>query len=112
MILYIKDNNEKLLATCKYKTDKKTLVLEKSSLIKKTFNCLGCNEVNKLRETYLQQGKLADHNEEVYLLKENIEFKDINSAACFVLGGKLEKAETLIKNEFGKTLREIYSEVL
>jgi len=31
---------------------------------------------------------------------------------CLVLGGKLLDAECLIQNEFGKSIQEVYSEVL
>lgn len=110
MIFYIKDRNEKLYATCKYDKDSRKLVLNKASLIKKSFNCSGCDKVNNLRDKLFEQNLLEDHNEEVFLLADSIEIEDINSAACLVLGGKLLDAEKLIKNEFGTTIRQIYAE--
>jgi len=112
MIFYIKDQNDKLYATCKYDRESKKLTLNKSSLIKKTFNCTGCDKVNSLRKDLLESNMLQSHNEEVYLLANSIDFKDINSAACLVLGGKLLNAEELIKNEFGETIKEVYAEEL
>lgn len=111
MIFYISDQNNKLYATCKFNKETKVLTLEKSSFIKKTFNCTGCDEVNVLRDKLHQDDLLADHNEEVYLLKESLEFQDINSAACLVLGGKLTDAEKLICNEFGESIKDVYREV-
>lgn len=111
MIFYIKDRNDKLYATCKFIKDSKQLVLEKSSFIKKTFNCSGCNSINKLRSELINDGKLQEHNDDLYLLNQTVTFTDINAAVCLVLGGKLEDAETLIKNEFGESIKEIYTEV-
>lgn len=111
MIFYIKDRNDKLYATCKFNKASKQLVLEKSSFIKKTFNCSGCNSINELRNELIKGGKLEEHNDDLYLLKQSITFTNINAAACLVLGGKLQDAETLIKNEFGESIKEIYAEV-
>jgi len=111
MIFFIKDQNNKLYAKCKYDKESKSLFLQKSSFIKKTFDCAGCDAVNRLRNELLDQGKLESHNDKVYLLKDTIEFKDINSAVCLVLGGKLQNAEELIQNEFGESIKEFYTEV-
>lgn len=111
MLFFIKDQNDKLYAKCKFDKENKALVLQKSSLIKKSFNCTGCDTVNHLRQKLLEEGKLDHHNDEVYLLNESIDFNDINSAVCLVLGGKLQDAENMIKNEFGKSIKEVYAEV-
>jgi hypothetical protein len=111
MLFFIKDQNDKLYAKCKFDKESKTLILLKSSLIKKTFNCTGCDAINHLRKQLLDQGNLENHNDELYLLNNPVEFKDINSAVCLVLGGKLQDAEDMIKNEFGKSIKEVYAEV-
>jgi hypothetical protein len=110
MIFYIKDQSNKLYATCRYNKENHTLILNKASLIKKTFNCTGCDTVNKLRNDLINQGKLEDHNDDLYLLMESIEFEDFDSAACLVLGGKLMDAGNLIRNEFDVPIKTIYLE--
>lgn len=111
MIFYIKDENNKLYATCKFNKETKSLLLEKGSFIKKSFDCPGCKEILKQRLELLEEGKLEDHNDEVYLLQDPIEFEDVNDAACLVLGGKMRDAEKLIQNEFGESIQNVYTEV-
>jgi hypothetical protein len=53
MLFFIKDQNDKLYAKCKFDKESKTLILLKSSLIKKTFNCTGCDAINHLRKQLL-----------------------------------------------------------
>lgn len=111
MIFFIKDQNDKLYATCRFNKDSKQLILEKSSFVKKSFDCAGCDSINTLRDNLIKDDKLEEHNDEVYLLKQPLEFTDINAAACLVLGGKLRNAEDLIQNEFGESIKEVYAEV-
>jgi hypothetical protein len=111
MLFFIKDQNDKLYAKCKFDKENKSLLLQKSSLIRKSFDCIGCDTVNHLRQELLDEGKLENHNDEVYLLNDSIEFKDIISAVCLVLGGKLQDAEDMVQNEFGKSIKEVYAEV-
>lgn len=111
MIFYIKDNNEKLYATCKFDKDLKQLILEKSSFIKKSFDCSGCEAINELRNKLTIDNVLEDHNEDVFLLNQAVTLTDIDAAACLVLGGKLRNAESLIKNEFGESIKDVYAGV-
>lgn len=108
MKFYIKNSNNILQATCRFSKETKLLTLERSSLVHKTYVCKKCDEVEKLRTTLIKQGKLKNHNEETYILMEEIEFSDINSAVCLVLGSDVYQAEQVIENEFGETLTSVY----
>lgn len=108
MKFYIKNSDNILQATCRFSKETKLLTLERSSLVHKTYVCKKCDAVEKLRTTLIQQRKLKDHNEETYLLMEEIEFSDINSAVCLVLGSDVYQAEKIIENEFGETLTDVY----
>jgi hypothetical protein len=112
MRFYIKNPENKLQATCRYNKETKLLTLERSSLISKKYVCNGCDKVEELRLSLMNKNLLKDHNEEMYLLMEEVQFNDINSAVCLVLGGHVSQSERIIKNEFGDTLADVYKEAL
>ncbi|MBN2605675.1 MAG: hypothetical protein JXR62_07640 [Bacilli bacterium] len=112
MRFYIKNPENKLQATCRFNKETKLLTLERSSLISKHYVCNGCSKIEELRLSLIEKNMLKDHNEETYLLMEEIEFNDINSAVCLVLGGHVNQSENIIKNEFGETLADVYKGAL
>lgn len=112
MRFYIKNPDNKLQATCRFDKHTKLLTLERSSLINKEFVCTGCDKVRELRNSFLERGLLKEHNEAMYILMEEIEFNDIDSAVCLVLGGHMTESKSIIKNEFDQTLSEVYKEDL
>lgn len=97
MRFYIKNPDNKLQATCRFDKTTKLLTLERSSLISKVFVCTGCKKVEELRLSLLDKKLLKDHNEAMYLLIEEIQFNDINSAVCLVLGGHVDQSGTSFK---------------
>jgi hypothetical protein len=118
MDFYLKDQTGKRIATFEYFTstdecmDCKAIIVKKGSLMSKGSYCMekwyDCKWIEDDRQEAIKNAVVKDHNDEYYILVEDLMFKSPVKAASIILGHIENDAWNLIINDTGKSLQDTF----
>jgi hypothetical protein len=118
MEFFIRDEKGNKIATFIYFTatddclDCKAIIVKKGSLMSKSAYCMekwnDCKWIEDDRQEAIKNAKVEDHNDEYYILIDDLMFKSPVKAASIILGHIENDAWNLIKNDDNKSLMEVY----
>lgn len=118
MDFYIKDTEGNTIATFTYLTSTKdcstckAIVVKAESLISKNAYCTerfkDCKTIDDERIKIIESAIVEEHNEEYYILKEDIVFSSPYIAVSVILGHTENEAWSILINEENQTLMDVY----
>ena len=118
MDFYIKDTEGNTIATFTYLTSTKdcstckAIVVKAESLISKNAYCKerfkDCKTIDDERKRIIESVKVEEHDEEYYVIKEDIVFSSPYIAVSVILGHTEKEAWNLLINEENQTLMDVY----
>lgn len=118
MDFFIKDDLGNKVATFNYLTSTedcttcKGIVVKKGSFISKNAYCVerwkDCKTIDKERETVINSVKVEDHNDEYYMILEDMVFSSVYIAVSVILGHTENNAWNILVNDNNETLMDVY----